>query len=225
MPCLRRWVNRAAGGRGAAVTAGIISPAVLEWAERVKPGARVASCTVRPLSGGNVARHVEQVTLHLAGSHDPLELVRKEAPAHEIAGLRAAQALRPEATAISELVAWGADWLITPLAPGAPLSWGDAVPANLFDTLAALHARYHRGSSRIGPAALDLANLVRADSAEAARYAATWRELTGQPLPADVVDPGYRWAALQIPSSTCPGRSRTGPPATSKPHWTGSNRR
>ena len=79
------------------MTVGIISPAVLEWAERVKPGARLASCTVRPLSGGSVARRVAQVTLHLAGSDDPLELVRKDAPAHEIAGLRAAQALRPGA--------------------------------------------------------------------------------------------------------------------------------
>jgi hypothetical protein len=128
------------------VTAAIITPAVLEWAERVRPGARVANCTVRPLSGGNVARYVEQVTLHLTGSHDPLELVRKEAPAHEIAGLRAAQALRPQATAIPELVAWGTDWLITPLAPGAPLAWGDPVPASLFDTLAALHTRYHGGT-------------------------------------------------------------------------------
>ena len=253
----------------------------------------MANCTVRPLSGGNVASYVEQVTLHLAGSHDPLELVRKEAPAHEIAGLRAAQALRPQATAVPELVAWGTDWLITPLAPGAPLAWGDAVPANLVDALAALHARYHDaaglpaviprvtpawwqalcrewadpqlgkhaarhppatttraraligqaadssaasavlaeltptllhgdvhpgnvladdgratlidwGSSRIGPAALDLANLVTVDSAEAARYAATWRELTGQPLPADAAGLGYRWAALQIPVQYLP---------------------
>jgi hypothetical protein len=277
----------------AAMNAGVITPAVLEWAERIKPGARVASCTVHPLTGGNVARRVEQVTLHLTGNHDPLELVRKQAPAHEIAGLRAAQALRPEATAIPELVAWGADWLITPLAPGSPLAWGDAAPANLFDSLAGLHARYHDGaglstaiprvtpawwhalcrewvdpplrelagrhppetiararalidqattrpsvsavlneltptllhgdvhpgnvfvnegramlidwgSSRIGPAALDLANLVTADSAEVARYAATWRELTGEQLAAGVIERGYRWAELQIPVQYLP---------------------
>jgi hypothetical protein len=51
----------------------------------------VAGCAVRPLAGGAVALRVEQVTLHLTGPHDPLELVRKQAPAHEIAGLRADQ--------------------------------------------------------------------------------------------------------------------------------------
>jgi len=30
---------------------------------------------------------------------------------------------------------------------GSPLSWGDAVPANLPDTLAVLHARYHGGTA------------------------------------------------------------------------------
>jgi hypothetical protein len=62
---------------------------------------------VRPLAGGAVARRVDQVTLHLTGHHDPLELVRKQVPAHEIAGLRAAQAVRRQTTAIPELVAWG----------------------------------------------------------------------------------------------------------------------
>src|SRR5712671_4065194 len=108
---------------GAAVTGDILTPAVMEWAGRTAPGARVA--------GGAVARRVDQVTLHLTGHHDPLELVRKQAPAREMAGLRAAQAIRRQTTAIPELVAWGSDWLITPLAPGSPLAWGDAVPANL----------------------------------------------------------------------------------------------
>jgi hypothetical protein len=174
-----------------------------------------------------------------------------------------------------------------------PLDWGDPAPASLFDTLAALHARYHGGAglpaaiprvtpawwrelcldwvdprlgaqagrhpaatiararaligraadlpaatailaslpstllhgdvhpgnvlvdagratlidwggSRVGPAALDLANLVTADSADVARYAATWRERTGQPLPAETVELGYRWAALQIPVQYLP---------------------
>jgi hypothetical protein len=53
--------------------------------------------------------------------------------------------------AIPELVAWGSDWLITPLAPGAPLDWGGAVPAGLFDALAALHARYRDAMDRSTP--------------------------------------------------------------------------
>ena len=274
------------------MTAGIITPAVLAWAGRLKPGASVADCTVRPLAGGAVARRVDQVTLHLTGSHGALELVRKEAPAHEIAGLRAAQAVRPEATAIPELVEWGSDWLITPLAPGSPLASDGAVPANLYATLASLHARYHGGtglpaaiprvtaawwqalcrewvdprlrehsarhppattaralavinraanlpaasavlaeltptllhgdvhagnvlvdtgratlidwgSCRVGPAALDLANLVPAESASVARYARKWQELSAQPL-TDAIELGYRWAALQIPVQYLP---------------------
>jgi hypothetical protein len=277
-----------------------LDPAVTEWAERTAPGARVTGCTVTPLGGGSVARWVERLTLHLSGGHGPVELVRKEAAAHEIAGLSAAQAVRRQAgrahaTAIPELVAYGNDWLVMPFAVGAPLDWGDPVPANLFDTLAVLHARYQGdaglpaaipritpawwqglcrgwvdprlpeqaarhpaaviararalvgraaalpaasallaslpptlvhgdvhpgniladpgtgratlidwGNSRVGPAALDLANLVTAGSADVARYADTWRRVTGQPLPGAVTELGYRWAALQIPIQYLP---------------------
>jgi Phosphotransferase enzyme family len=266
---------------------------VREWAAQVRPGARVADCTMRPMAGGAVARQVDQVTLHLTGGHGTLDLVRKEVPAHEIAGLRAAQAVRPQATAVPELVTWGDDWLITPLAPGSPLTRDGAIPANLFDTLARLHHRYQGGAdlspsiprvtaawwrslcldwvapqlreyaarhppetieraralvaraadlpaasvfldelqptllhgdvhpgnvladdsratlidwgnSRVGPAALDLANLVTADSPSVAGYARTWEQLTGQPLPSATIDLGYRWAALQIPVQYLP---------------------
>lgn len=95
----------------------MIDPAVRERAGRAVPGARVDSCTVRPLAGGAVPCYVEQLTLHLAGGHDRLELVRQEASAHEIAGLRAAQEVRRQAPAVPELVAAGPDRLITPLAP------------------------------------------------------------------------------------------------------------
>ena len=275
------------------MTGGIVTPAVLDWAGRIRPGADVADCTVRPLAGGSVARRVEQLTLHLTDGGEPLELVRKDAPALEIAGLRAAQAVRRDDSAIPELVACGSDWLITPLAPGSPLDWGDAAPANLFGTLAVLHAHYHGGdglpaaiprvtpawwralcrdwvvprlgehagrhparvtrrartlidraaglpavpsvlaelpatllhgdvhpgnvladadratlidwgSSRVGPAALDLANLVTAESPDVARYIRTWERSAGQPLPAASIGLGYRWAALQIPVQYLP---------------------
>ena len=287
--------SRPVAGRESA----LLTPAVLEWVERVAPGARVIGCEVRPLAGGAVARWVEQVTLHLAGERDRLELVRKDAPALEIAGLRAAQAVRPETTArpestvIPELVAWGTGWLITPLAPGSPLAWGEPVPADVIDALAVLHARYGAGaglpaaiprvtpawwlslcrewvdprlrehaarhpaetttraralisraadipaastvlarltpthvhgdvhprkilvdgeratlidwgSCRVGPAALDLANIVTASSADVARYARAWQQHTGRPLPGDVIELGYRWAALQIPVQYLP---------------------
>jgi thiamine kinase-like enzyme len=60
------------------------------------------------------------------------------------------------------------------------------------------------GGSRVGPAALDLANLVTEDSADVARYAGAWQRLTGRPLPAGTVQLGYRWAALQIPVQYLP---------------------
>jgi Phosphotransferase enzyme family len=294
------------GARPDGDTAGVeLDPAVAQWAERAAPGARVTGWTVRPLAGGAVARWVERLTLHLSGGHGPVELVRKQAAALEIAGLRAAQAVRGQAmrtpaTAIPELVACGDDWLVMPFAVGVPLDWGDPVPANLFGTLAMLHARYQGGaglpaaiprvtpawwqelcrdwvdprlpehsgrhpaaviararaligraaglpaasgvlaalpptllhgdvhpgnvlvdpvpagpgaglatlidwgSSRVGPAALDLANLVAADSAEVARYAGAWQQVTGQPLPGDAIELGYRWAALQIPVQYLP---------------------
>ena len=274
-------------------TGGIVTPAVLDWVGRVRPGAVVADCAVLPLAGGNVARRVGRVTLHLADGGEPVELVRKDAPGLEIAGLRAAQAVRREGGAIPELVASGDDWLITPMAPGSALDWGDAVPANLFDTLAELHARYlgeaglpgviprvtpawfhglcvgwveprlreHAarhpagtmrraralvgraarlpavaallaelpatlvhgdvhpgnvlaaagqatlidwGSSRVGPAALDLANLVPAESPSVERYVRTWERVTGERPPAVVIELGYRWAALQIPVQYLP---------------------
>jgi hypothetical protein len=273
------------------VTTDVMTSAVLAWVERNRPGARVADCTTRPMAGGTVAARIDQVTLHLADGGDRLELVRKQVPQHEIAGLRAAQAVRiTPASAVPELVAADGGWLMTPLAPGSAMADGDAIPPNLFDTLAALHARYQGGadlpaaiprvtpawwqalcrdwvdpplrshdgrhpqiiikraralvdrasgagaildeltptllhgdvhhanvmidgdratlvdwgSSRIGPAALDLANLVTADSASVGRYRREWQRFTGQPLPAAALDLGYRWAALQIPVQYLP---------------------
>jgi hypothetical protein len=132
------------------VSGAAIDPDVLAWAGRVRPGTQVAGCTVRPLAGGGVADRVEQLTLHLAGG-GRLELVYKDAPAHEIAGLRAAQAVRPDATAVPELVAAGPGWLVTPFAPGSPLAWGDAVPGNVVDSLARLHAHHRTGPGQRQP--------------------------------------------------------------------------
>lgn len=60
------------------------------------------------------------------------------------------------------------------------------------------------GSSRAGPAALDLANLVTVGSAGVTRYARTWQQVTGQSLPAGTIERGYQWAALQIPVQYLP---------------------
>jgi aminoglycoside phosphotransferase (APT) family kinase protein len=275
---------------------------VLEWALRTTACAKVSGHTVRALARGAVADRVEELTLHLTGCPDgagrTVRVVEKSASRHEVAGLRAAQVVRPAATAIPELVAAGEDetgpWTVTPLLSGTPLPNRDAsTPRNLFQSLACLHAYFdggsglpeaiprvdlhwwqrlcrdwvlpqvdhhrdrHRpgtvgrilalvnraaehaavpnvlarlrptllhgdvhpgnvilddqhawlidwGSCRIGPAMLDLANLVCLDSDAFAVYRDCWTRLTGAPLDADRAEAGYRWAAVQIPIQYLP---------------------
>jgi aminoglycoside phosphotransferase (APT) family kinase protein len=272
-----------------------VPAALLAWAGR--RGA-VEGWTTAALTGGAVSTRVDRITLRVAGN--PVHVVRKHAFAHEIAGLRAAQAVRPAATAVPELIAAGVDadglWLVTGWYAGQRLG-GREAPAALFDSLARLHAHYrgatgnldsiprvdglwwghlcrswvlpklrahagrhptatarraialvtaaadHRragpvlarleptllhgdvhpgnvivdgdraalidwGSSRIGPAMLDLANIVQPDTAGFASgfaaYAATWREVTGRAPDPTEVDLGYRWAAVQLPIQYLP---------------------
>ncbi|MQY10003.1 hypothetical protein SRB5_01070 [Streptomyces sp. RB5] len=248
------------------------------------------------MSGGTVSDLVELITLHLAGGRD-VQVVRKRASPHEAVGLAAAQAIRPAATAVPELIACGegaeGTWIITLFLPGAPPNRGALLPANLFDSLARLHARFHGaadvpegiprvdlqwwrrlclgwvlpqidgrrgdhsvgtvtwasslisrvadhpavrrtlsrliptllhgdvhpgnvlvegrharlidwGSCRVGPAMLDLANLVPRDSDGFAVYRRSWEEAAGRSLDTDAAELGYRWAALQIPVQYLP---------------------
>ncbi|MEV2214955.1 phosphotransferase [Streptomyces sp. NPDC050997] len=252
------------------------------------------------MPGGAVSGLVERITLHLSGGRriQEVQVVRKRAFPHEAGGLEAVQAIRPAATAVPELIAWGESakgaWLISPFLPGSPLpDRGAPVPANLFDSLARLHAHFHGatnvpagmprvdpqwwqqlchdwvlpqidrhrgrhpastitrarvlinrvadhpavgrtlprltptllhgdvhsgnvlidgqhawlidwGSCRVGPAMLDLANLVSLDSDGFAVYRQTWEEVTGSSLDIGSAELGYRWAALQIPVQCLP---------------------
>jgi hypothetical protein len=61
---------------------------------------------------------------------------------------------------------------------------------------------------------LDVANMVRKDSAAFATYADTWRELTGRPLDDDEAELGYRWAALQLPVQYLPWTMEHSPTAS-----------
>ena len=277
------------------------APAVREWAIRTTGCTRVARVTVRPLPGGAVSGRVEELALHLTGGPTgdrTVRVVAKSASRHEAAGLRAAQVVRPVATAIPELIAEGEDrakpWIVTPHFAGTALRDRDPSPySNLFRSLAHLHVHFsggldlpdviprvdpswwrhlcrewarprierHRaghpvdtiaravalvdhvaeqpavrralarvrptllhgdvhpgnvivddrhawlidwGSCRIGPAMLDLANLVSPDSAGFAVYRETWNQVTGVALDAEAVEAGYRWAALQIPVQYLP---------------------
>jgi aminoglycoside phosphotransferase (APT) family kinase protein len=278
------------------------APAVVGWALRTTGCTGVVGCVVRPLRRGAVAERVEEIELHLTGCRPgggrTVRVVEKSASRHEVAGLRAAQSVRPAATAVPELVAAGRNtagwWLVTPFVAGAPLSGPrPAAPANLFESLARLHAAFrggsrlpdvvprvdvswwrqlcrdwvlprveqHRGrhgtgavgravdlvnraaehpavaralgeqtptllhgdvhagnvivdgdhawlidwgSCRVGPAMLDLANLVALDSDGVAVYRDTWARLTGTPLDAGEAARGYRWAGVQLPIQYLP---------------------
>jgi aminoglycoside phosphotransferase (APT) family kinase protein len=279
----------------------VIPPSVLEWAARVTGTERAERCTVSPLTGGAVSGAMERITVHMAATAAParqVEVVRKRAFAHEVAGLDAVQSLRPTATAIPELIASGHDdegpWLITPFIPGTPLAELTApAPANLFASLARLHTRFdgaaqvpaevprvdaqwwsglcngwvlpemdrHHGnhpvdtisratalvgavaghpavartldrlsptllhgdihsgnvlvederawlidwgSCRVGPAMLDLANLVPLASPEFTGYRESCEELTQAPFDYEAAELGYRWAKLQIPIQYLP---------------------
>ena len=53
------------------MTAGIITPAVLEWAERAAPGARVTGCTVHQLAGGAIERALDEFPIReTSNCHD-----------------------------------------------------------------------------------------------------------------------------------------------------------
>lgn len=137
------------------MTGPALPPALSAWVAETTGGGRVERFTTHPLTGGAVSGLVERFTLHVVdvpgaggGRAQDIQVVRKRAFPHETAGLRAAQVLRPAATAVPELIAFGEDaegmWLITPFLSGTPLPDRDTpVPANLFGSLARLHAHFH----------------------------------------------------------------------------------
>jgi len=107
------------------------------------------------MNGGAVARRVERLDVSMGradGSLRTLSLARKWGVAAEVTALAAAQAVRPAARAIPELVASGRDgqgcWMITPFYTGRQAGTG-APPAVVFDSLACLHARFRAGRANL----------------------------------------------------------------------------
>lgn len=131
------------------MTATDLPPVVIDWLLDVAGADAVEGLRVEPLTGGAVSARVERLTVRVVvgGSVESVDLVRKWGLAHELAGLRAAQVVRPEAAAVPELIADGHDqtgwWLITPLYEGVSVD-ATALPAVLFDSLARIHAHYLR---------------------------------------------------------------------------------
>jgi hypothetical protein len=119
-------VHRFTPSEGGTVIGGGLPDALLEWVARRTGRAHVERWTVQPFAGGAVSDRVERITLYLGsavGHGHEISVVGKRAFEHEIAGLHAAaQAVRPDAAAIPELIASRRDaarpWLITTLCPG-----------------------------------------------------------------------------------------------------------
>lgn len=131
------------------MTAPDLPAGVIDWLLDVAGADSVEGVRAEPLGGGAVATRVERLKVRVVvrGQVGSVELVRKWGFAHELAGLRAAQVVRPGASAVPELIAAGRDetgwWTITPLYKGVSVD-ATALPAGLFDSLARLHAYYWR---------------------------------------------------------------------------------
>ncbi|HLI01757.1 MAG TPA: hypothetical protein VKV06_13310, partial [Acidimicrobiales bacterium] len=129
--------------------------AVIDWVLDAAGADSVVGWRIERLSGGAVAARVErlEVQARIGGSVESVPLVRKWGFAHEVAGLRAAQAVRPDARSVPELIAHGRDqsgpWMVTPLYEGVSVE-AAALPAVVFESLARLHARYWRMDPPLG---------------------------------------------------------------------------
>jgi hypothetical protein len=102
-----------------------LPPAAAGWLRARSGAARLIEVAVTPMNGGAVARRVERLDVSMGradGSLRMLSLARKWGVVAEVTALAAAQAVRPAARAIPELVASGRDgqgcWMITPFYPG-----------------------------------------------------------------------------------------------------------
>lgn len=102
--------------------------------------ARVVART--PLTGGYVASAVERIDLDVDGR--AVTVVLKAASAVEVAAMRAVAVVG----GVPRPVAVGADWVVTPFVDAPPLPDGRPVPDAVRDTLARVHAHWHRKRPR-----------------------------------------------------------------------------
>jgi Ser/Thr protein kinase RdoA (MazF antagonist) len=93
---------------------------------------------VSEVAGGAMAQRLERIAAR------GLAVIRKWAPTAEIAALTLAQSVRPEATAVPELIETGADadgtWFITPEYRGSPSA---ELTSTAVNSLARLHAHFY----------------------------------------------------------------------------------
>lgn len=138
---------RCASGRGEPLTPSLPDP-VVAWALSETGGLHVSAWRRSPMSGGTVAARIERIDISVIdddGQERTVTVVQKWTWLHEIAGLRAAQAVRERARAVPLLIAAGGDessaWLITPFYIGTGTT-NSEIPNGIFEALALLHAAY-----------------------------------------------------------------------------------
>src|ERR1022692_780593 len=124
-PRSARGPGRFPAARACHVSDEILPPAAASWLRARSGAARLIEVAVLPMNGGAVARRVERLDVSMGsadGSLCTLALVRKWGTTAETTALAAAQAVRPAARAIPELVASGRDgqgrWMISPFYAG-----------------------------------------------------------------------------------------------------------
>lgn len=141
------------------------------------------------MAGGYASDGVERVDLDVDGR--AVSVVVKQAAAAEVAAMRALAVVRgvdrPRA------LAFAPDHLVLPLLDGSGLAEGDAVPDEVFETLARVHAHWWRKRPR-GLPVVDAAGWGRlCDRTLVAVRGAAAR--TGDPAFADAAEAVTRWRA------------------------------
>ncbi|WP_232664808.1 phosphotransferase [Pseudonocardia sp. TRM90224] len=107
-------------------------------------GGEARIVTRAPLEGGYSSPEIERIELDVAGRS--VTVVRKNADSAEIAAMRAIAVVpgveRPR------LLAAGGNWLVMPFLDATPLTFGDPVPADVWESLARVHAHWLRNRPR-----------------------------------------------------------------------------
>jgi Phosphotransferase enzyme family len=203
---------RALGDERGPVMSASLGPADSAWLPAVQRRLGPARVVGRSaLAGGYVAAAVERIDLDVEGA--PVPVVLKTAGPVEVAAMRA---LAVVAGVEPRPIAVGPDWLVLPFVDGKPLAEGDAVPDEVWTTLARVHAHW-RGRRPRGIPVVDrpwwaslvdrtlvavrggLARTAAPEFAEAERALTAWRS-----------DTAILGALAVLPRTLCHGDTHRG---------------
>lgn len=125
------------GDRASRPLSSVELPATAQWFAARGVGPQT-DWTVSEVPGGATAHRLERIAVQ------GMAVIRKWAPATEVAALSAAQTIRAHARAIPELIETGSDadgtWFVTPEYRGSPSA---VLTSSALDSLAQLHAHFY----------------------------------------------------------------------------------